>query len=519
MPDAPKIMTCYRRKFGILWGDRESGFGNFETGAGDLSEQWVEQQKSGEDGRARNAADRLGIEPVGRLLLRFSIPAITGMVVNALYNVVDRIFVGRGINEVALGGLSLVMPLMTVGMAFAMLFGVGSANMISMRLGQGRREEAENALNHCFWLLLVMGLALTAAGLYFLEPLLSLLGAQEGSGAVGYARDYYRIILYGTPFMLIGFGFSHCTRAQGFPMVTMVSMFIGAGLNMILDPIFIFMLRWGVEGAAWATIISQLVSAVWIFSFSLGKKAVIRLRFRSFKPSLTVIFQIMAFGSAQFLLQFVMSGVQLLYNMSVGWYGVESLGVANGGDIALSGLNIGGSISMMILMPIFGINQGAQPILGYNYGAKKFNRVMRAYLLAVAAATLICILGFAVIQLFPLTLVRFFAPEGSPELLSFTPWALRVMLFFLPATGFQIVSSNIFIVTGRPKVSIFLTLLRQCIVLIPCMLIFGRLWKLRGVIIASPVADGFSFLLTAALIFFELRSLRRKMGIGVPAGL
>jgi putative MATE family efflux protein len=458
-----------------------------------------------------NAADRLGTEPVSKLLLRFSIPAITGMVVNALYNVVDRIFVGRGVNEVALGGLSLVMPLMTVGMAFAMLFGIGSANMISMRLGQGQRDEAENALNHCLWLLGGIGLILMVVGLSFLDPLLSLLGAQEGSISLGYARDYYRIILYGQPFMMVGFGFSHCTRAQGFPTVTMISMFIGAGLNMILDPIFIFVLHWGVEGAAWATIISQLISAIWILSFSLSKRAVIRFRFRAFKPSLSIILKIMAFGSAQFLLQFVMSGVQLLFNISVGWYGAESLGVANGGDIALSGLNIGGSISMMIMMPIFGINQGAQPILGYNYGAKKFDRVLKAYLMAITAATAICTLGFFVVQLFPLALVRFFAPDGSPELLSFTPWALRRIMLFLPVTGFQIVSSNVFVVTGRPKISIFLTMLRQFIVLIPCILIFGRLWQLRGVVIASPVADGFSFLLTAVLIFFELKNLRAKI--------
>jgi hypothetical protein len=204
-----------------------------------------------------------------------------------------------------------------------------------------------------------------------MEPLLSILCAQEGSEAIGYARSYFRIILYGLVFMMVGFGFSHCTRAQGFPTITMLSMFIGAGMNIILDPIFIFIFHWGVEGAAWATIISQLAAALWIVSFNRGKKVVIRLRFKTFKPSLGIVTQIMAFGSAQFLLQFIMSAVQLLYNTSTGWYGADSLGVANGGDIALSGLNIITSISMLIMMPIFGINQGAQPLLGYNYGAKK----------------------------------------------------------------------------------------------------------------------------------------------------
>ena len=456
-----------------------------------------------------DAAGRLGIEPVGRLLLRFSLPAITGMVVNALYNIVDRIFVGRGVNEIALGGLSLAMPLMSFSFAFSMLFGIGSANMISMRLGQSRRDDAENALNHCLVLLFFMGLILMTAGLFFLEPLLSILGAQEASEALNYTRSYLRIIFLGTPFAMVGFGLSHCTRAQGFPGITMITMILGAGLNMILDPIFIFVFRWGVEGAAWATIISQAASAIWIVSFNLRRKGVIHLRLKTFKPSFSISGQIMAFGSAQFLLNFIMSGVQLLINASLGWYGADSLGVANGGDIALSAMNIIGSVNMMIMMPVFGINQGAQPIFGYNYGAKQYKRVLQAYRLAIGAATTICILGFVAGQLFPLALVRLFAPDGSAVLLEFSSWAMRVFLLTLPLNGFQVVSSNFFIVTGRPKMSIFLTTLRQFIALIPCLLLFGYLWGVRGIAIAAPVADAFSFTLTGIMILFELRKLKR----------
>jgi putative MATE family efflux protein len=430
------------------------------------------------------------------------------MLVTALYNVVDRVFVGRGVNELALAGLSLVLPLMTISMAFAMLFGVGAANLISMRLGQGKRKEAENALNHCFWLLAIVGIVLMAAELAFLDFVLSLLGAQEGSVAVDYARRYYRIILYGHVFMMVGFGFSHCARAQGFPIISMIGMFIGAGMNMILDPLFIFVFGWEVEGAAIATIISQFCAAVWVLAFSFGKKAVIKLRFRDFRPSMRMILQIMAFGSAQFLLQFIMSGVQLLYNTSMGWYGAAGLGVDNGGDIALSGLNIAGSIMMLILMPIFGINQGAQPILGYNYGAKKFNRVLRAYLGATGAATVVCTVGFIVVQGFPDFLVSIFAPDGSDALLRFTPIAMKRQMLLLPLAGFQIVSANVFVVTGRPRTSIFLSMLRQCIALIPCILIFGRIWGLYGVLASAPVADGFSFILTGIMILSELRKLR-----------
>jgi Na+-driven multidrug efflux pump len=456
----------------------------------------------------QDAASRLGTEPISKLLLRFSIPAITGMMVNALYNVVDRIFVGQGVNEIALGGLSLVMPLMTISFAFAMLFGIGAANMISMRLGQGRRQEAENALNHCFFLLMGMGIVMMTMGLIFLDPLLSLMGAQEGSEALGYARSYFKIILYSSVFGMVGFGLSHCTRAQGFPAVSMIAMVMGGVLNIILDALLIMVFRWGVEGAAWATLISQGASAAWILTFSLGKKAVIKLRPTTIKPSLEIILQIMAFGSAQFLLQFIMSGVQLLMNTAMGWYGVAALGAANGGDVALSGMNINGSILMLILMPVFGINQGAQPILGYNYGAKQFKRVLRAYVGAVTVATIICVTGFAIAQLFTVQLVRIFTPDGSPAMMLFAPRAMRTMMLLLPVAGFQIVSANFFVVTGRPRMSIFLSLLRQCLILIPCILIFGKTWGLWGVIAATPVADALAFVITGFMIMFELRKLR-----------
>ncbi|MCL2044363.1 MAG: MATE family efflux transporter [Treponema sp.] len=457
----------------------------------------------------QTAASRLGTEPIGKLLFRFSIPAITGMLANALYNVVDRIFVGQGVNEIALGGLSLALPLMTVTLAFAMLFGIGAANMISMRLGQGRKQEAENALDHCFFLLVGTGILMTVLGLFFLEPLLSLLSGQEGNEeTLGYARSYMRIILYGSVFSLVGFGLSHCTRAQGFPAITMIAMIMGAGINTILDPIFIFIFKWGVEGAAWATVISQAVSAFWILRFNMGKKPVIRLKLRSFKPSLAIVLQIMAFGSAQSLLQFAISSVQLLYNKSMGWYGASALGVANGGAIALSGMNIIIAIQMLIVMPVFGINQGAQPILGYNYGAKQFRRVLGTYLRAIAAGTVICTAGYIVVVLFAEHLVRLFTPDGSAALMAFTPRAMRTITLFLPAAGFQIISTNLFVVTGRPKISIFLSLLRQCIVLIPCILIFGRIWGLWGVIAAAPVSDVLSVLVTGTMIIFELRKLR-----------
>jgi len=454
------------------------------------------------------AADRLGTEPIGKLLLRFSIPAITGMLVSALYNVVDRIFIGQAVGEMALGGLSLVLPLMTVSLAFAMLFGIGAANMISMRLGQGRKQDAENALAHCFFLLLGTGILMTVLGIIFLEPILSLMGAPEGSEALGYARGYFRVILFASVFGLLSFGLSHCTRAQGFPIITMIALLIGAVLNIVFDALFILVFDWGVEGAGWATVVAQGVSMVWILRFCLGKKAGVRLNLKTFKPSLAIVLQIVSFGSAHFLFQITMSAVQLLYNLSMGWYGATALGVANGGDIALAGQNIVGVIHMLILMPIFGINQGAQPLLGYNYGAKKFNRVMRTYLLAVAAGTVVCTIGFIVTMLFPSQLVGMFVSNGDPVLMYFAPRSMRIMFLLLPTAAFLIISTTFFVVTGRPKISIFLALLRQCLLLVPLIFIFGRSWGLWGVIAAAPVSDTIALFITGTMIFFELRKLR-----------
>jgi putative MATE family efflux protein len=372
-----------------------------------------------------DAAARLGTRPVGELLLKFSVPAISGMLLNALYNAVDRVFVSRGVDELALTGLSIVLPLMTISMAFAMLFGIGSANLISMRLGQNRREDAEEALNHGFWLLVISSIVLALVEYPFIDKLCVLLGAKPGSEALNYARSYYRIILYGQPFMMVGFGLSHCTRAQGFPLISMIGMFIGAGLNTILDPIFIFVFGWGVEGAAFATIISQAASAIWMLYFNLTKRAVIHLRPLKVKPELRMILAVMSFGCSQFILQFAMSGVQFLLNTSMRWYGESSLGVANGGDIALAGMNIIMTFNMIFLMPVFGINQGSQPVLGFNYGAKKFARVRSAYLRAVCAAVVICTASFIWAEFFPESIVRIFAPNGSETLLKLPLSPLR----------------------------------------------------------------------------------------------
>ena len=459
--------------------------------------------------KPQDAADRLGTEPVGRLLLRFSIPAITGMLVNALYNVVDRVFIGRAVSEIALGGIALVMPLMVITMGFAMLFGFGAANMISMRLGQGRRKEAENAFAHCLILLFGVGVLFTVVGIAFTDQILSVLGAPAQSESLVYARGYFRIILYSTVFGLVGFGLSHCTRAQGFPLITMVALLMGAVLNIGFDALFIVAFGWGVEGAGWATVVAQGISMAWILRFCMGKGAVVRFSLKTFKPSFAVVRQIMSFGSAHFMIQIMGSFVILLFNTNMGRHGAAALGVGNGGDIALSGWNIVGALQMLVMMPIFGINQGAQPLLGYNYGAKKFDRVLRAFRLGVAAGTVVCLIGFAGTMLFPSRLVGLFVGDGDPLLVEFAAGSMRIIFIMMPAYALIVMGTTFFVVTGRPKVSVMLSLLRQGLILIPILLVFGRIWGLWGVIAAVPVSDTLALFITGTMIFFELRKMKR----------
>ncbi len=453
-------------------------------------------------------ANRLGVKPIPKLLLSFTLPAITGMIVNALYNVADRIFVGQGVAEAAIGGLTVAGPPMMVSFAFAMLFGPGAANLISLRLGEKRKEDAQQILNHCFVLLAIAGVIIMGIGLLFTKQILVLFGGQEGSASLEYAIQYYRIVLLGTPFQLIGFGMSHSTRAQGFPKMTMIAMLIGAITNIILDPIFIFAFKWGVEGAAIATVIAQFFSMTFILYFVLSKKAILRLSLKGFKLKLPITGQIMAAGSAQFALNLAASFVSLLYNVNISSAGIAYFGSETGGDSALTAIGIINSFSMLIMMPVFGINQGAQPLLGYNYGAKQFKRVLETLKYAVIAATVLTCLGFVFSVGFPSQVLWLFAPDATSELKTIATIAIRLTFMFFPVIGFQVVFSNYFIVTGKPKISMFLTLSRQLIVLAPCILIFSHFWGLMGIIWAAPVSDLVSTVLTLILSAREIKRLK-----------
>lgn len=438
---------------------------------------------------------QLGEEKVLKLLLKFSIPAIVGMLVNALYNVVDRIFVGNGVGSLGIAGITIAFPIMVFMMACSMLIGLGANSLISIRLGEDKKEEAELIMGNAFVLLFIQALLVAIVGSLLLNSLLKVFGASEA--VLPYAKDYTQIILWGGIFQSIGFGMNHFIRSEGNPKIAMFTMLIGAILNTILDPLFIFVFNWGIKGAALATVISQAVSAVWVLYHFLGGRSTLKFKSKNLKLNFSIAKNIVALGSAPFAMQLAASLLNVVMNKTLTTYG---------GDIAISGMGVVMSISTLILMPIFGINQGSQPIIGYNYGAKNYDRVKEALKLAIIGATGISILGYIGTQLFPAQMVAFFNPEDA-ELIAFGTRAIRIYLALVPIIGFQIVSANYFQAVGKPRQAGFLSLSRQVLVLIPALLILPRFFGLDGALMAGPVADLVASILTGIWITMELKRL------------
>ncbi len=441
-------------------------------------------------------ADQLGHEKISTLLLRFSVPAIVGMLVQALYNVVDRIFVGNGVGALGIAGLTLVFPVMLVQMAFSMLIGLGATSLISIRLGEGRKEEAEQIMSNAFVMLVINAALLSFLGLMFLDPLIRILGASEA--VLPYSRDYLSIILWGSVFQSVGFGMNHMIRAQGSPKVAMATMLIGAITNTVLDPVFIFGFGWGIKGAALATVISQIVSCTWVLSYFLRGKSHLRLDLgKARRIEFQVVLQIMSIGFAPFAMQLAASVLNLILNQSLAHYG---------GDLAISAMGVVSSINTIFLMPIFGINQGVQPIIGFNYGAKKYERVKEALRLAIFGATTLVTLGFISTRLFPTQFISLFS-RNDPELMAFGLKAMKIVMIMFPVVGFQIVGANYFQAVGKPKKAAVLSLSRQVLLLIPALLILPRFFGLNGVFYALPVSDAGSTILTGILLWRELSNL------------
>lgn len=432
-------------------------------------------------------------EKIWKLLLKFSIPAIVGMMVNALYNVVDRIYIGW-LGPLPMTGIGLSLPMMILMMAFGMLIGIGAASRISIRLGEGRHEDAEKILGNAFTMLILIMGSVMIIGLIFKEPLLYLFGASPAT--YEYANQYMTVILMGSLFQGIGFGLNNVIRAEGNPKIAMYTMLLGALTNIILDPIFIFAFGLGIRGAAIATIISQLVTTIWVMRYFLSGKSKLKLKKENLKPNAAIVGSIVAIGMSPFFMQVAASLVTIISNNAL---------KANGGDIAIGAMTVINSLAMFFLMPIFGINQGAQPIIGFNYGAKQYRRVKEALKYAIVGGTIISTFGFIMTQFFTVTMIKMF--NDDPELISVATVGMRTFLVMLPIIGFQIISSNYFQAVGKAPKSMFLGLLRQVIVLIPMLLILPQFFGLMGVWYAGPTADLIASLVTALFLVIEMRHL------------
>lgn len=439
----------------------------------------------------------LGEEKISTLLWRFSLPAITGMVVNAFYNVIDSIFVGRGVGEIGLTAVTIAFPIMIVLMGFGMLVGVGAAAVVSLRMGEKQQQQAEKILGNAFTLSMILSAAFTGSVLLFLDPILMMLGAEPD--VLPYAREFTRIIVLGSPFMYVGFGLNNIVRAEGNPQMAMSTTLISAGLNIVLNPLFIFTFHLGIGGSALATVISQGVSAIWVLVYFLRGKSVLRLRKKNFSLDKKIVRSIFEIGMSPFLMQIASSLTTVLFNYTLLRYS---------GELAVASIGIINRMGMLMLMPIFGISQGLQPIIGYNYGAGNYDRVMKALKIAIGAATLFSTVGFLLIQIFDKQIIMLF--NDNPELILLGSEAMRINLCMLPVIGFQIIGANYFQAVGKAGYAIVLSMSRQLIILIPLILLLPRLLGLHGVWLASPIADFSAALLTGIFLFRELRKLSQK---------
>ncbi|MGQ1909930.1 MATE family efflux transporter [Marinifilum sp. RC60d5] len=438
---------------------------------------------------------------VRSLLWKYFLPAFTGVVINSLYNVVDRIFIGQGISANALSGLSAVFPIMLILMAFGMLIGMGAGVRISINLGKKDFSRAEWVLGNSFILMIIVSVIITAIGFAVKDPLLHLFGVAEDT--MMFANEYLNIILYGAIFNVVGFSMNNLIRSEGNAKIAMYSMLISAGTNIILDPIFIFALNMGVAGAAWATIISQFILCIWVIKHFRSSRSVIKLRASNFKPNGQIVIYIITIGFAPFSMQLAGSFVQGLYNIQL---------VKFSNDIAIAAMGIINSVAMLIVMTIIAINMAAQPIFGFNYGAKNFSRVKETLKISMFAATVIAVIGWILVQLFPEALVLAFN-SNNKELLEVGTKGLRVFMIALPIVGFQIIVGNYFQSIGRAGISALLTLMRQVILLIPILFILPNYMGLNGVWYAGPISDIGSAIVAAIFIIWEFKKLNTKIAL------
>ncbi|HPQ91834.1 MAG TPA: MATE family efflux transporter [Mesotoga prima] len=444
---------------------------------------------------AKDIHKMLGEEKIGRLLLSLSLPATIGMLVQAMYNFVDTIFVGKGVGSMGIAGISISLPVQIFVMAFAQMFGIGGASVISRSLGERDHKKARRAAGNVMVFSVAFGLVMTLLGQFFLDQLLIMLGASEA--IIPYAREYLGIILLGSAFFSFGMAMNHVVRAEGKPKIAMAAMLISAVLNIILDPIFIFSLNLGIWGAALATVLSQAATSIYVLFYFLSGKSLLRVSLRSLIPEWRIMRETVSVGLSAFSRQVAGSLLAVVLNNSLVFYG---------GDIAVAVYGVINRLLMVFIMPMFGVNQGFLPIVGYNYGARKMRRARESVKLASAVTTMIALFSSIVMFLFARQLISIFTDET--ELIESTIYALRIVILATPTIGVQVIASGMFQALGKALPALFLSLLRQIIILIPLILVIPRFLGINGIWISFPLADLIAFAISLVFYLRELKIFR-----------
>lgn len=435
---------------------------------------------------------------IGLLLFQFSLPAIIGMLVGALYNVTSRAFLGKGVGSVAIAAITTALPMQTLLWAVMMLVSIGTTSLISIRLGEKKIEEAEKIISSGTALLILLPSLLTVIYFLFANQILTLFGASLE--VLPHARSYTDLFMLGSITSSVSFGMNNFIRAEGNPRIAMATQIMVSLLNILFNYIFIFPLAMGIRGSALAAVVAQSIAALFVLTYYLSGRSLVKIRIKYLFPRRTITAGILAIGFAPFSMQIAGAIQQTILNQTVKHYG---------GDLALSTIGILISLSALIYMPIMGLGQGAQPILGFNYGARAFKRVKRTLKLAIMSGTGMALVSWVIIIVAADPILRLFS-NGDLELTKLTSYAMKYYFALIPYLGFQIVSSSYFQAIGKPIQATILSLSRQVLIFIPLLLILPQFWGIDGVWRAVPIADALACMLTSILIYFEIKNINHK---------
>lgn len=458
---------------------------------------------------SEDAKDTLGTGDIGSLLRKFAIPSVVAMLVSALYNIVDQIFIGQGVGMLGNAATNVAFPSSTIALSIALLLGIGAASNFNLEMGRGNQKVAAQYVGNAISLMLMSGVAMLVITMLFLNPLLLLFGAT--GEVMDYARTYLSITALGFPFIIFTTGGANLVRADGSPKQSMLIMLTGAIINTILDPLFIFVFQWGMAGAAWATIIGQFASFLLMVKYMLNYKTV-QITQESLRLKAKYIKSIMKLGVASFFNQISLTLVQIIMNNTLRHYGALSV---YGAEIPLASAGIITKINMLVFAIVIGIAQGSQPIIGYNYGAKNYDRVKKTLRMAITYAIIIASTGFLCFQLFPRQIISIFG-TGTDEYFAFATRYLKIFMFLIFISPIQPIASTFFTSIGKAGKGFFMSLTRQVLFLAPLIIILPRFMGVEGVVYAGPIADAAAVAVTTIFLVQEMRLLNKELDKVAP---